>query len=211
MKYDKIQEVELNEDDFNLAIDHSIHREENVFRRFVPVNNTLNKIEMNYIGALGEIVVQKYLFGYAHLEYLTGADDGDIKFKGRIYDVKSSSIPEYYYNRIYNGTATEKDTFGYGLLTTSHIHHVENKYDGIIFVDFSISPNIRNNTEEYDLRENIIYTHRGIILGWVSKEECLSSPRVWKTPYSRNEKQFHSENVIFFYKDMNDIREIKNG
>ena len=82
-----------------IAVHHAKRRTDAIVRQFIPRHAPLSHIESNYIGALGEIVVHDY-FGlpielkdnYADNQ----VDSGDIRIKGKMYDIKTEATPVRY-------------------------------------------------------------------------------------------------------------------
>lgn len=217
-----MQIVNLTENEINTVKRNAKMRTENITRQFIPRSAPLVHIESNFVGVVGEIAVKKYLGldtkineNYDHGE----VDEGDIIYNGLVYDVKTDSLMERYYNKLINGRLKAYDPYGCRVFTSKHLHHLPKYTGGLIFCVFRIPDNAKKTKIKGTIREDLLENKEVIIEGYVKKNKVIENDPSWYSPPTPNGKRhkYNSLNYRFARKGsapsnitkLSDIDEIK--
>ena len=196
------------------AVYHARRRSAAIKRRFVPQAAPLTPLESNFVGALGEIAVCYLVHGQRELsdDYDDGrTDSGDVRIKGKMYDVKSEAIPLKYYAKLYEGTIKAYEPYGCRVWTARHLIHLPKYNGGIIFTAMPVV-----NTEE-EKQDNAIRSaimegiDHLIITGWVPPDAIRAKQPTRYSPshpaYGKG-YQYNSPNFIFHHSELLPVREL---
>ena len=175
--FENFAEISINVELRKLAVNHAYKRTIGIKRQFVPANAPLEHIESNYVGALGEIAVRLYLEENPVLEdnyERHRIDDGDLKYDGLTFDVKTDAIPAFYYQKLYDGSIKNHESYGCRVFTAKHIHHLKKYTGGLIFCAFKIPNDARKNKIEVTKKKPTWYSPRDPHTGRYSKYNSLN-------------------------------------
>ncbi len=190
---------------------HAEKRTAEIVRQFVPQNAPLSAVESNFVGALGEIGVKKFLGLNTILEdnyHQHKIDDGDLVFKDLVYDVKTDAIPKQFYDKLYGGAIKNYDLYGCRVFTSKHLHHLKKYTGGLIFAAFEIPNDAKQNKIEGVIRESIYQNNKILIIGYIRSENVYSKEPTWYTPMNpitKKQSQYNSPNYIFHHSELKSI------
>jgi len=218
--FDQFVLVGLTNQMKEIASQHALERTKNIIRQFVPQGAPLTPFESNYVGVIGELAVRKHLGLNINISSNyedRQVDDGDLKFKNKVYDVKTDAIPWSIYNNLLSGRIKNYDRYGCRVFSAKHLHHLLKYSGGLIFCAFAIPDNSKATKVNYkpdynkqNLRDEIVKNNFVLIIGTKAQNEIISQYPTWYTPVDPKGKssQYNSPNYIFHHTDLTSIKEI---
>jgi hypothetical protein len=214
--YKNFIRIDITSEMRKLAQLHARRRTEFIIRQFIPANSPLSHIESNYIGALGEIVVNCYFDNDMELQdnYADGmVDSGDICINNLVYDIKTEAIPNKYYRKLYYGEIKPYEPYGCRVWTARHEHHLTKYTGGIIFVAIPVPNDAKFDKLKGVLRMRIVnHAQQASIIGYVENEIFTKMKPDWhspRDPRSGRRRRYNSPNYIFHHSKIKSIKMLK--
>lgn len=160
---------------------------------------------------LGELAVRRY-FGLdfdleADYEKHT-VDQGDLVYRGKVYDVKTDAIPQSFFNRVAQGSSKNYEPYAGRVFTARHLRHVQKYSGGIIFCIYRI-PDEEDQEADF-IRESLLKNGIVIITGYVPRKKITAGEPTWYSPPDPqgHRRKYNSKNFLFFNRDLQPVSQL---
>jgi hypothetical protein len=220
--YKKFELIKLNDKEIDIAKKHAYARTKYIRQQFISKGPTTHE-EKNCVGFLGEIAVKKFFKIDLDLEENEDeiikkyenrkVDKGDLKFKDKVYDVKSENLEEKYYNRLLSGELKDYEMYGCRVFTAKHYHHLPKYTGGLIFCAFKIPNDFKLNKPKSGIRDEYLTNKSVLIIGHLGRDVIFTKKPSINTPPDPDGKsrgRYYSLNFMFHHSELSSVRNILN-